>query len=82
MEKFIQIVQENLYEVEAKVTQAEKELGNSLIVKTLGGNPLNLLRGRKQRDEFEDRPRWDPPRLILTDQFFDKNIEAINPHII
>ena len=82
IEKFIEIVQENVSEVELKVTQAEKELGNNMIVKALGGNPLNLLRSRKQRDELEDRPRWDPPRIVHTEQFFDKNIEAINPHVI
>ncbi|KAI6648873.1 hypothetical protein LOD99_6947 [Oopsacas minuta] len=81
MEKFLQIVQDNMTEIESKVIQAEKELGNNLIVKALGGNPLNLIR-RKPREETEDRPKWDPPRVTITDQFFDKNIEAINPHII
>ena len=81
IEKFLQIVQDNMSEIESKVILAEKELGNNLIVKALGGNPLNLLR-RKPRGEIEDRPNWEPPRVTQTEQFFDKNIEAINPHII
>ena len=80
IEKFIEVVQSNMTEVELKVIQAEKELGNNLILKALGGNPLNLLR-RKPKEEIEDRPRWDPPRYILTEQFFEKNIEAVNPNI-
>lgn len=80
IEKFIEIVQGNMSEVELKVTQAEKELGNNLILKALSGNPLNLLR-RKPREEIEERPKWEPPRIVLTESFFEKNIEAVNPNI-
>ena len=80
IEKFIEIVQVNMTEVELKVIQAEKELGNNLILKALGGNPLNLLR-RKPREEIEEKPKWEPPKVILTEYFFEKNIEAVNPNI-
>ena len=82
IENFVKIVNDNVSEIESKVVQAEKELGNNILLKAFTANPFSLLRGRSKKEEVEEKPQWEPPRIVMTEQFFNNNVEAVNPHSI